>query len=168
MKQFSNSLDRLILCKIKTDNIPKYDPIFFKKNVRIVKFFWMWQNGLRGRLQFCSRLGHGQIRREQNCTQKIALKILNLIIENLNLIDIWRVQHPQLKRFTWRRRKPNIHCCLYFFLVSNTLGTNLIETDILPGYKTDHSLITLTLSTRSNPQGPGFWKFNKFILSDNY
>ena len=39
----------------------------------------------------------------------------------------------------------------------------------LPGYKTDHSLITVNLARSSNPRGPGFWKLNtSFLLDSEY
>ena len=37
---------------------------------------------------------------------------------------------------------------------------------VLPGFKTDHSLITLSLGTKTNPRGPGFWKLNSHFLKD--
>ena len=46
------------------------------------------------------------------------------------------------------------------------LGTST-HTDITPGFKTDHSLITLSLSLYSNPRGYGFWKINTSLLADN-
>ena len=36
----------------------------------------------------------------------------------------------------------------------------------MPGFKTDHSLITLHLTNNTNPRGPGFWKLNTSLLSD--
>ena len=42
--------------------------------------------------------------------------------------------------------KPEIHCRLDFFLTSNSLSLAITKADILPGYKTDHSLITLHLA----------------------
>ena len=38
--------------------------------------------------------------------------------------------------------------------------------DIVPGYKTDHSMITLRLLLHSNPRGPGFWKLNTSFLTE--
>ena len=46
---------------------------------------------------------------------------------------------------------------------------NITSTDILPGFKTDHSMIILKISLHSNPRGPGFWKLNTSLLADtNY
>ena len=35
----------------------------------------------------------------------------------------------------------------------------------MPGFKTDHSLITLHLTNSTNPRGPGVWKLNTSLLS---
>ena len=37
---------------------------------------------------------------------------------------------------------------------------------VLTGFKSDHSLITLTLMNNSNPRVPGFWKRNSSLLAD--
>ena len=81
-------------------------------------------------------------------------------MENLDLVDIWWIQNPDTKRYTWRRKNPNIQCRLDFFLISSSLCTDISEIDILPGYKTDHSLIALAIDLHTNPRGPGFWKLN--------
>ena len=99
-------------------------------------------------------------------THKNSLKEVRYIADSLDLVDIWRVLNPDAKRFTWRRRKPDIHCRLDFFLTSSSLSTTITKADILPGYKTDHSLITLHLANNTNPKGPGFWKLNTSILLD--
>ena len=52
-------------------------------------------------------------------------------------------------------------------MTSNSLSSAITKADILPGYKTDHSLITLHLANNTNPRGPGFWKLNTSFLSDS-
>ena len=39
--------------------------------------------------------------------------------------------------------------------------------DIVPGFKSDHSCITLNLEVNEERRGRGFWKFNSELLSDN-
>jgi len=56
---------------------------------------------------------------------------------------------------------------LDFFLTSASLIPAVTKADILAGYKTDHSLITLHLANNSNPRGPGFWKLNTSFLSNS-
>ena len=95
-----------------------------------------------------------------------SLEEIEMLKENMDLTDIWRDLHPSTQRFTWRRNKPEIHCRLDFFLISSSLSTDALEANILPGFKTDHSLITLSLATKTNPRGPGFWKLNSHLLKD--
>ena len=59
-----------------------------------------------------------------------------------------------------------MHCCLDFFLVSLSIAGRISNADILPAYKTDHSLCTIDINCHSNPRGPGFWKLNSALLSE--
>ena len=43
----------------------------------------------------------------------------------------------------------------------------MTNSDILAGFKTDHSLITIKLALHSNPRGPGFWKLNTSLLEED-
>ena len=52
-------------------------------------------------------------------------------------------------------------------MTSASLSPAVTKADILAGYKTDHSLITLHLAKNNNPRGPGFWKLNTSFLSDS-
>ena len=88
-------------------------------------------------------------------------------IAELELIDISWLSNPDGCRFTWRRQKPEIHCRLDFFLVIQSLTCNETDSDILAGFKTDHSLITIKLALHSNPRDPGFWKLNRSLLEED-
>ena len=99
-------------------------------------------------------------------THKKSREVLNKFTEDLDLVDVWRVQNPESQRFTWRQRNPEIHCRLDFFLVNKSIICSAINTDIVPGYKTDHSMITLQISLHNNPRGRGFWKLNTSFLKD--
>jgi len=100
-------------------------------------------------------------------THKNSLKEVQNIINSLDLIDFWQVSNPDIRRFTWRRNKPKTHCRFDFFLTSNSLSSAITKAHILPGYKTDHSLITHHLANNTNPRGTGFWKLNTSFLSDS-
>ena len=38
--------------------------------------------------------------------------------------------------------------------------------DILVGFKTGHSIVTIHIAIHRNPRGPGFWKLNTLFLSE--
>ena len=97
-------------------------------------------------------------------THQNSVKIFHKFSENLDLVDVWRILHPDTSSFRWRQRRPKIQCRLDFFLVSIVNITS--STDIVPGYKTDYSMIMLRLSLHSNPLGLGFWKLNTSFLTE--
>ena len=99
-------------------------------------------------------------------THKKSLDVISTFCESLDLIDAWRVLNPDSSRFTWRRKPPEVHCRLDFFLVNQSTFCNTSEADIIPGYKTDHSMITLQISLHSNKRCRGFWKLNTSLLKD--
>ena len=71
------------------------------------------------------------------------------------MADAWRVSNPDILRYTWRRRKPEIHYRLDFFLVRQSLMCNITYTDISAGFKTDHSMVTIQVALHTNPRRPG-------------
>ncbi|KAL9967304.1 hypothetical protein ACROYT_G025504 [Oculina patagonica] len=101
-----------------------------------------------------------------NTYHKKALAEIRKVQINLDVGDIWRDRNPLTTRYTWRRRNPEISCRLDFFLISCGLYGKVTNSDITPGYKTDHSMITLSLGVTENPRGPGLWKLNTSFLGD--
>ena len=99
-------------------------------------------------------------------THQNSVKVVQEFSEKLDLVDVWRILHPDTSRFTWRQRHPKVHCRLDFFLVSQSTVNITTLADIVPGYKTDHSMTTLCLSLHSNLRGPGFWKLNTSFLTE--
>ena len=80
------------------------------------------------------------------------------------MTDIWRDLNSEVQRYTWRRNRPEVHCRLDYFLVSLSIAGRVSNADILPAYKTDHSLCKIDINYHSNPRGPGFWKLNSVLL----
>ena len=77
---------------------------------------------------------------------KAQEQLLNLVI-NLDLLVIWRELYPEMRRYTWRRNTPLQQSRLDFFLlISDLLSTFVTHADIKARYRTDHSMITLTLT----------------------
>ena len=89
-------------------------------------------------------------------THKQSASVVHDALTEFDLVDIWRTFNPDGRRSTWRRKSPEIHCRLDFFLVSQSVATITQTVDIVPGYKTDHSMITLIISLHSNQRGMVF------------
>ena len=91
------------------------------------------------------------------------------LINDLNLYDVWREENTEKHLYTWKRKvQPGIIQMgrLDFFLVSETLIQFSHDEDISHGYRSDHSLISLSLQFNKSPQGKTFWKFNSSLLNN--
>ena len=57
-------------------------------------------------------------------------------IENIcllhDLVDVWRVRNPEIKRFTWRQKTPIIQRRLDFWLTDNVLQEEIDQVNIIP------------------------------------
>ena len=95
-----------------------------------------------------------------------AHKVLSEIIEGADLIDIWRLQHPTEKRFSWTRksRKGITGSRIDFALVNSGLANMIDCSNYSYGYKSDHSLMTVKIVFREERRGPGYWKFKQTII----
>ena len=94
-----------------------------------------------------------------------ARDILRQKIESMELFDVWRIQHQHKKTFTWYKSVKSAQMArLDYFLVSNDIMSLSTKSDIIPGYGTDHSAITLDLNVGFKERGKGFWKFNASVL----
>ena len=93
-----------------------------------------------------------------------AFKVLSECIASLDLVDIWRLRNPGLRRYTWRRNKQASR--IDFFLISFALVGTVSQTKILDRFRSDHALITLQLTTSESPRGRGYWKLNQQLLND--
>ena len=90
-------------------------------------------------------------------------------MDDMGLVDIWRIRNPNLLRFTRRQRtkKGYVHSRLDFFLVPVYLEYQIVDTDIKPSIYSDHSIVEINLEGASNiSRGKGFWKFNSSLLTD--
>ena len=109
------------------------------------------------------------LRSSTNCN-KTYLDCLHKVMHNLDLIDIWRLKHPNAKRFT-RREKTRYgfkQSRIDYFLISCHLEFLVVSTEILPSIKSDHSLLKLSLTAnKDQTRGRGLWKFNGSLLNDN-
>ena len=63
-------------------------------------------------------------------------------------------------------KSPEIQCGLDFFLISSDLICDINLADIVPLYKTDHSMTLLKIALHHNPRGRGFWKLNTSLLKE--
>ena len=96
-----------------------------------------------------------------------ASDMINTLMEEFNLCDIWRNFHPNLKQFTRHQKIPKVLSRLDFILVSDNFINNCMQSKILPGIQSDHSVVSLVFKDARPVRGRGFWKLNcKYLHSD--
>ena len=105
-----------------------------------------------------------------NQSKKASAKFIEDLCLDFNLIDIWRIRNPEIKRFTWRQKKPLIQRRLDFWLISEICQEDIEKSDIISSINSDHSAIILHFSSISKQKyGLSFWKFNASLTEDmNY
>ena len=98
---------------------------------------------------------------------KESIKVVENITSRLQLVDIWRLQNPLIRRYTWRQKQAQIHCRLDYWIISYNLMDWVTQTTILPSFQSDHSPISLTLKYLDDcERGKGYWKMNTNLLQD--
>ncbi len=80
-------------------------------------------------------------------------EVLKLYMEEAEILDIWREQHPDERKFTWHRSKPPIFCRLDMILTSFDMVGYVENSDILPGFKSDHSIVSLNIDLHKEDRG---------------
>lgn len=103
-------------------------------------------------------------------THKLCRHKIRQIIDQFNLIDIWRNKHPTLKQYTWHSsHKPPIFSRLDYFLISDNIVNSIVSSEHKISYKSDHSIVVLELDVFSISRGPGYFKLNNsFLLENDY
>ena len=93
-------------------------------------------------------------------------KVLDMIDEE-QLVDIWRAKNEDKQLYTWKRENPKmLKERLDFFLVSKTLMNKIGYVDIDPSYNSDHSIPWLILKPDEISKGRGLWKLNTSLLDN--
>ena len=100
-------------------------------------------------------------------THKLCRKYLNALTETFNLVDIWRIKHPNLKQYTWHSStKPPIFSRLDYFLLSDNLINSTTSCEHRISYKSYHNIVELNIDIANFQRGPGYFKLNNSFLLD--
>ena len=96
-----------------------------------------------------------------------ASTYLQELIEHLCMKDIWRIQNPTRRGFTWRKTAPMQQSRIDYIFVTEVFRSNFeIDSGIQAGVRSDHSIITMTAESVHRRRGPGLYRFNNELLSD--
>ena len=95
-----------------------------------------------------------------------AQKSVRELIDTFELDDVYRVQDPTGRSYTWRAYNNSKQARLGYFLASTELTGLVKSIQTSAGYRTDHSLVVMNIIFTHQEKGRGFWKFNNSLLSD--
>ena len=96
-----------------------------------------------------------------------SLTQLEIILEENDLCDIFRIQNPYVRCFSWRQRTPFKQRRLDYIFVSNSLQEFVTQIEIIPSVFSDQSAVILKLRPLvGDKRGPGYWKFNNSLIND--
>ncbi len=97
-----------------------------------------------------------------------ASDMISILMEEFDLLDVWRHFHPALRQYSRHQVNPKVLSRLYVILVSNNLIDNCLQSKILPGVQSDHSVVSLHFKDGYPVKGRGFWKLNcNFLHNDS-
>lgn len=97
-----------------------------------------------------------------------AGRLLSQILEELNLVDVWRNRYKDRRQYTWRRLNPLQQSRIDYVFANDTLISNHVvkRIEIKPGILSDHSFVNVQFEIFKSQRGPGLWKFNNSLLED--
>ena len=90
---------------------------------------------------------------------KSRSKVITMLNER-DLVDIYRVHNPDMMQFTWRRRHPIKQARLDYFIISSSMTDIINSISIILSYRSDHSIIEININLNEFKHGKGYWKFN--------
>ena len=89
-------------------------------------------------------------------------------MDEFGLSDIYRLKHPNEKRYSHIQKSPKVLTRIDFFLISNSIVRLVTKCGISPSIKSDHCLcfIDVELGIGAVKRGRGYWKLNCALLKD--
>lgn len=163
---------QIVACKILNESYllvsvygPNEDnPAFYKNLSNIIDQFDVQYTIVAGDFNFVIDPNSDSLHYAGEYNVLAKQEFLKLSYEH-SLIDIWRHMFHDERRYTWFRRNPFKAGRLDMFFISDSMINAVTETDIKPGYRTDHNIITLSFQSKQT-RGNGLWKFNTSHLTD--
>lgn len=96
-----------------------------------------------------------------------ARKEIDTLVEELDLVDVWRFFHPLEKQFTFYSHPHNSYSRIDYFLISKSLISITAQTTIGTILISDHAPVGMAVRIgHSNKKHPSRWRFNTSMLKD--
>ncbi len=173
IKEFG--IDRTILVNVYAPNGKRDRAVFFKNLSQEIDTWRVAHNcdQLMITGDFNCVLNQNDKNTESRIDRDDSSKELQELINQLNLIDIWRKYNKDKKQFTWRQintnnNNRNVAVRLDRWYISPSLLGNVEKCYIVPCTISDHLPVMLKLCNLNKiKRGRGVWKFNNSLLQCN-
>ena len=156
--------DTITLCNIYAPN--EDDPKFFARAFKMVHKHAVENIVIGGdfNLTLCPEMD----RYKSMINNSRSTQYIQAYMDENQMNDVWRDQYPNSRRYTWlRKHKSELSASrLDFFLLNTGLTNSVVEQEISASTHTDHALVTIKLRSEDIKRGPGIWKFNNLLLTD--
>lgn len=96
------------------------------------------------------------------------INTLKTVVNNLELADLWRVQHESERDYSWCRYQPFIARRIDYCFASEAIVNLCISCKMISVLNTDHKAVTLEINKSNFVRGPGYWRFNNSLLEDKH
>lgn len=103
---------------------------------------------------------------QRKCRSKVV-ELIDNIIDEFSLTDIWRAKNPWSRQYTWSQNSPRVTCRLDMWLIPSQFVQLTKFATITNAVGTDHKAVTFNLEGEKYvPRGPGLWKLNTSVLKE--
>ena len=92
--------------------------------------------------------------------------MLQDLILNTDLNDVWRLQHEDQREYTWSRNNPFIARRLDYIFTSSALLPYVESSEIKSIPFSEHRLVKIEINFNQFKKGSSDWKFNDNLLTD--
>lgn len=84
-------------------------------------------------------------------------------MQTYNLVDIWRILHPNHRDYTFYSNRHKTFSRIDLLLISQSIAKNIINTEIHPIIISDHGPVSLKLTMSQFRQ----WRINISLFDDS-
>ena len=89
-----------------------------------------------------------------------SMNIMKQAMEEMMLVEVWRLQNPNIKRYSWFAKGLKKASHIDYAIVDQGIIDQVVNCDYFTGLHTDHSAFIIVLDIVKHQRGRGYWKFN--------
>ena len=97
-----------------------------------------------------------------------ARTVIQNLMEEQSLVDIYRVLNESKKRYTCFKKNPTIASRIDFLLVDSGIANQTSNSNIISSVVSDHNIIEMCCALNISKRGPGIWRLNVMALENEH